>query len=240
MKKLLSFIILFSAAASLSLLSSCRFGCIKGSGNNITENHKVGDFTRLEVSGGFRVNLKQDSSLNLSVTADDNLMKYIHIDNDGDRLHVYIRKPVCGSGEMILNVGIKRLEALKGSGAITFVSDGKLNTGDLRIGLSGASKVDLDLTAANVTTEGSGSSEIDLKGQATSHRLELTGAGKVHAFDFVVGKYDIHTTGASECEINVLNDLDVNTTGSSDVKYKGNPANVNSSKLGAGTLTHVN
>ncbi|MBS1524391.1 MAG: DUF2807 domain-containing protein [Bacteroidetes bacterium] len=240
MKKFLAIIILFSAAASLSLLSSCRFGCIKGSGRKVTENHKVSDFTRLEVSGAFRVNLKQDSSLNLGITADDNIMKYIRIDNDGDRLHVYIRKAVCGSGEMILNIGVKRLEELRGSGAISFVSDGKLNTGDLRIGLSGASKVDLDLTAANVTTEGSGSSEIDLKGQATSHRVELTGAGKVHAFDFVVGKYDIRATGAADCEINVLNELNVNTTGSSDVKYKGNPANVNSSKLGAGTLTHVN
>jgi hypothetical protein len=240
MKKTYLFSIVFIAALAVATLPSCRFKCIKGSGHQVTENHKIGNFTRLKISGGFRVNLKQDSSLTASLTADDNLMKYIHVDEDGDDLHIYTKRNLCGSGEMVLNIGVRNIEELNGAGAVNFVSDGKLNTKDLRINLAGASGVNLDLTAANVTTEGAGSNEINLKGQATSHHVELTGAGKIHAFDFVVGKYDLHTTGSSDCEINVLNDLNVNTTGASEVKYKGNPANVNNSKLGAGTLTHVN
>lgn len=232
--------IAFVAAAAVAVLPSCKYRCIKGSGHQVTENHKTGNFTDLKVSGGFKVNLKQDSSQTVNITADDNLMKYVHIESDGNELRVYCKKNVCGSGEMILNVGVRKLDRLEGSGAVDFVSDGKINTGDLSIHLAGASKVDMDLTAANLVTEGAGSSEINLKGQATSHRLDLTGAGKVHAFDFVVGKYDIHSTGAADCEINVLNDLNVNSTGASDVKYKGNPSNVNSSKLGAGSVTHVN
>jgi len=232
--------LIFVAAVAVAILPSCRYRCIKGSGHQVTENHKVGNFTELEVSGGFKVNLKQDSSQSVDITADDNLTKYIHVESDGDKLHIYCKKNICGSGEMILNVGVRNINKLEGAGAVNFVSSGKINTGDLSIHLAGASKVDMDLTAANLTTEGAGSSEINLRGQATSHRLELTGAGKVHAFDFVVGKYDIHSTGAADCEINVLNDLNVNSTGASDVKYKGNPSNVNSSKLGAGSVTHVN
>jgi hypothetical protein len=37
-----------------------------------------------------------------------------------------------------------------------------------------------------------------------------------------------------------LHDLNVNTTGASDIQYKGNPANVNSHKTGASTLTKIN
>ncbi|MGN6639414.1 MAG: head GIN domain-containing protein [Mucilaginibacter sp.] len=240
MKKTYSIAILFAAIGTAALLSSCKMKCVKGSGHQITENHKVNDFTRLNISGGFHVNIKQDSSLTASINADDNLMKYIHVESDGDELHIYTKKSFCESGEITINVGVRNLQSLKGSGAVTFANEGQLNTKDLHIELNGAGKVDLNLSAANVTTEGRGASEIDLKGQATSNRVELTGSGKMHAFDFVVGKYDIHTTGASDCEINVLNDLNVNTTGASDIKYKGNPSNVNSSKLGAGSLTHVN
>ncbi len=232
--------IIFVAAAAVATLPSCRYRCIKGSGHQVTENHKVGNFTDLEVSGGFKVNLKQDSSQTVGITADDNLMKYVHVESDGEKLHIYCKKNICGSGEMVLNVGVKNIDKLEGAGAVNFTSEGKINTKDLNIHLAGASKVDMDLTAANVVTEGAGSSEINLRGQATSHRIDLTGAGKVHAFDFVVGKYDIHSTGAADCEINVLNELNVNSTGASDVKYKGNPSNVNSSKLGAGSVTHVN
>lgn len=240
MKKLLLTTIILASAVSLSLLSSCRFGCVKGSGNQQTQNNKVAKFDRIIISGPFHVKLKQDSSMSVSITADDNFFKYIRTESDGGELNIRARKDFCGSGEVIVNIGIGQLTKLEGNGAVTFTSDGQLVTKDLKIGLNGAGKIDLDLNAANVTTEGSGATEIDLKGQATSHKIELSGTGKVHAFDFVVGSYDLHTTGASNCEINVLNSLNVNTTGASDVKYKGNPSSVNTSKLGAGTVTKVN
>jgi hypothetical protein len=240
MKKTYLNAILFIAAISLTVLSSCRFGCVKGSGHKITETHKMGDFTQIDISGGFKVNLKQDSSMVVSINADDNLMKYIRTSVDGDRLRIETRRNLCGSGEMVINIGVKNLEKIKTSGAIDLTSDGKLVTKDLSLDLNGGSKVNMELDAANLNTEGSGASEINLKGQATSHKVHLTGSGKIYALDFVVGSYDIETTGASECEINVLHDLNVNTTGASEIKYRGNPTNVNSHKTGASTLTKVN
>jgi hypothetical protein len=240
MKKIRLLPILLIAFVSVALLPSCRFRCIKGSGNHTTQNIKPGKFSTINIEGGFKVNLKQDSSYNVSIQADDNLQQYIHTESDGGELHIYSRKNFCSSGEMVINIGVGSLDEIKGSGAVVFTSDGKLNTKDLRIKLSGAGKVDLDLTAANVTTEGSGSNEITLKGQATSHKVDLMGAGKINALDFVVGAYDIHTTGSSHCEINVLNDLNVHTTGAAEIQYRGNPANVNSSKTGAATITKIN
>ena len=239
MKKLYSIAMLFIAAISLSVLSSCRFGCIKGSGHRITENHKVSDFSKLDISGGFKIHLKQDSSLTVTVNADDNLMKYIHVNSEGDKLRIYSKKNICGSGELELNIGVKNLEVIKASGGINLATDGKLNTKDLHLELSGASQIDMDLNAANLFTEGSGSTDMTLRGQAASHKIEFAGSGKVKAGDFVVGSYDIETTGASECTINVLKDLNVNTTGAADIKYRGNPTNVNTSKTGAASVTKI-
>ena len=50
---------------------------------------------------------------------------------------------------------------------------------------------------------------------------------------------DISTTGASHCDINVLNSLNVSTTGSSEIRYRGNPTNVNTSKTGASSVTKI-
>ncbi|MBS1522570.1 MAG: DUF2807 domain-containing protein [Bacteroidetes bacterium] len=239
MKKLYSIVILCVAVLSLSVLSSCRFGCVKGSGHQITENHKVDDFTKLDISGGFKINLKQDSSLTVSVIADDNLMKYIHVNSEGSKLRIYSKKNICGSGELVLNIGVKNLEVIKTSGGINLVTDGKLTTKDLHLELSGASRLDMDLDAANLFTEGSGSTDMTLRGQATSHKIEFAGSGKVKAGDFVVGSYDIETTGASDCVINVLKELNVNTTGAADIKYRGNPTSVNTSKTGAASVTKI-
>jgi len=226
----------FAVAASIS---SCMFNCVHGSGHQISETRKVSDFTRLDISGGYKINLKQDSSLTLNITADDNLLKYIKTKVDGNTLHIYSRKNMCNSGQMTINIGIRTLEKLKSSGAIEVTGDGKIVTKDLTFDMSGASKVTLDLDAANVTTDGSGATEIFLTGRANAHHVDMSGVGKVHALDFVVGDYYIETSGASECQINATHSLEVHSSGASEIKYRGNPPSVTNDKSGASSLEKV-
>jgi hypothetical protein len=227
------------ALLAVTALSSCMFNCVKGSGNESSEERKVENFSRLKLSGGYKIILKQDSSLGLHITADDNVLKYIKTNVSGDMLIIGTRKNLCTKRAVTITIGIRNLEQIKGSGAIEVQSDGKLNVKDLDIHLSGASKVNLDLNANNVTTSGSGATEIYLKGQAVSHAIELTGSGKVNALDFVVNKYTVETTGASDCKINVLNELNVHTTGAADIQYRGNPSKINNSKSGASSIKKI-
>ncbi|MBB3970587.1 head GIN domain-containing protein [Mucilaginibacter phyllosphaerae] len=241
MKKIDFKILILIAAVSVTLFSSCRrFRCIKGKGEIRTESRKMKSFTKIDVSGGYRVVLKQDSSEAISISIDDNLMKYVETTIEGNTLTVHSRKNICPSGEATLTIGVKNLDGIAAAGAVDFKSDGRLNTKDLDIDLSGSTKIDIELNAAKVHTSASGSSEIYLKGQAASHDIDMSGSGKVEALDFVVGKYKISTSGASECKINVLNELDVHTSGSSDIQYRGNPGKVNNDQSGASSVKKIN
>jgi hypothetical protein len=241
MKK--SYLILLAIVAGIGMLTfaSCKRSCVKGSGNQTTTNRKVADFTKLDISGAYKVILKQDSSLGVSVTADDNLQELIKTEVDGDKLKISTnKKSICASGDFTVIIGVHHLEAIKTSGAISVTSEGKIIAKTFDLDLSGATKINLDLDAATVHTEASGVTEISLKGQASSHDINLSGGGKVHAFDFIVGNYDIETSGASECEINVLHELTVNSSGASSINYKGNPATINNKKSGVSSITEVN
>ncbi|MDB5004651.1 MAG: hypothetical protein JWQ34_2876 [Mucilaginibacter sp.] len=242
MKKSYLTILTVIAGISLLALSSCRMRCERGSGHWITENRKVTDFKKLDISGAFDVVLKQDSSLTVSVAADDNLLKIIKTEIDGDKLRISTDgKNICSSsGDLTVTIGVHNLNDIKALGAINITSTGKIVAKDIHLDLAGATKVNIDLDAANVNTEANGATEIALKGQATSHTIDLNGGGKVHAFDFVVGNYSITTQGASECEINVLHDLTVNSSGASVIKYKGNPTSIKNEKSGASSITKVN
>jgi hypothetical protein len=228
--------ILCAGLLALTTFSSCMMNCIHGSGVEGKENRKVNDFTKINISGGYNITLKQDSSLGLSITADDNVLKYLRTTVEGDELKIYTKKSICAKKPIAITIGVHNLEALKGSGAIEIASDGKLKVKDIDLHLSGASKVNLDMDANNVNTQAAGATELTLKGQATSHNVHLTGSGKLYALDFVVGKYDVQTTGASECKINVLTDLNIHVTGAAEISYKGNPAHVNTSKTGAADI----
>ena len=77
MKKVHYYILLLVAGFSVAALSSCMFNCVRGSGHPASETRKVAEFTKLDISGDFNIILKQDSSLTLDITADDNLLKFI-------------------------------------------------------------------------------------------------------------------------------------------------------------------
>jgi hypothetical protein len=239
MKNILKASFFIAALAFTCVFQSCLNHCIKGSGSETTETRKFGDFKSIEIQGAYHVVLKQDSSMGIKITADDNLLKYIKTGVSGGKLHIYSKKNFCSDRPVTLNIGVGKLEALSADGAVELTGDGKLNAENLKLSLSGANRMTLDLNAANFSAEGSGANELFLTGQAAASRIIFTGSGKLHGFDFVVGDYSVATTGASNCEINVLKTLKVSTMGAADIKYKGSPADIQNDKSGTSKLTKV-
>ncbi|MES2809222.1 MAG: head GIN domain-containing protein [Bacteroidota bacterium] len=228
------------AGVAMLMFTSCKMACEKGSGNVATDNRTVTDFKKLEISGAYKIVLKQDSSLSVAVTADDNLLKFIKTEVNGDRLRVSTdKKNICSSGVMTVTIGVRHLEALKASGAVNVATSGKLVAKNFDFDLSGASNINMDLDAADVHTDGSGVTEMTLRGQASNHFINLSGGGKIHAFDFITGNYDISISGAGQCDINVLRELTVNSSGASSINYKGNPTTINNQKSGVSSIKKV-
>ncbi|WP_170113612.1 head GIN domain-containing protein [Mucilaginibacter yixingensis] len=235
--KTIAFTLLTAGAATLS---SCNTTCVKGSGKESSEDRKVESFTKLRLLGGYKVLLKQDSSFSVHVSADDNLLQYIRTSNSGNELKIKTEKNICSNHDITLTIGVKNLEAIECSGAVELSNQDTLRVQDLEMKLNGASKVDMSINADRLTTRGAGSTNVKLRGQATTHDVKMTGAGSLDAFDFVVSGYDIETTGAVHSKINVLKDLTVHSTGASELQYKGNPSNVSTSKTGAADIKKVN
>lgn len=224
-----------------ALLSSCsNVGCINGSGKQISEVRNVGPFTKIETSGSIKVVLRQDSLSSIRILADDNIQREIDTRVKGNTLVIDMEGNICDGGPVTIYISSKNYEGIEASGAVEIVSDGKLNVNDFDLDLSGSSRVSLDINAANLRTSSTGASEIKLAGQAGSHNLDLSGSSSVEALDFVVGKYHIESSGSSKSRINVLNELDIRSSGSSDIQYRGNPSNVTNDDSGASSVKKIN
>ncbi len=226
---------------SLSVLfSACNeFDCVSGSGNQVSQDRKMEAFTKVETSGSIKVILKQGADYGLRIIADDNIQKEIETYVRGNTLIIDLDGSFCDAGPITIYVNSREYEGIDASGAVEILSDGKLNVKDFELDLSGSSKVDIDINAANMKTSSSGASEIFLKGQAGSHELDLSGSSSVEALDFVVGRYRIESSGSSNSRINVLNELNISSSGSSDVEYRGNPSNVKNDESGASSLRKI-
>jgi hypothetical protein len=226
------------ATAGLIFAGCNQIDCINGSGNQVSESRSVEPFTFVETSGSIKLVLKQGPQ-QLRIVADDNILKEIRTRVSGNTLDIDMKGNFCNTGPITVYLSSHGYEGVEASGAVEVVSDGLLQVKNFELDLSGSSKVKLDMNAANVITKSSGASEISLKGQASTHEVDLSGSSTINALDFVVGKYRIESSGASESRINVLNELHVKSSGSSDVEYRGNPAKVSNNESGASSLRKI-
>lgn len=235
MKKL-AYLFLFTIIIATG---SCNSACIKGSGNSKIEDRSISDFSKIEFGGSIKLTIYQDGNTSMNITADDNILKEIKTNVDGNMLKIEMKGNYCNLQPIEIVIHTKKLEGIDGSGSAEIISATPINSDNFDLKLSGNSKVNLNLVTGRLKTETSGSAEINLKGQAREHILDMRGSTQLSAFDLIVSDYNIESSGSSDCKINVLNTLNVKSSGASKIQYKGNPKTVNNDKSGSSDLVHV-
>jgi len=242
MKKTIIIIVLVAAVAVLStlLILSLRGwpGGLIGSGNLETEEYAFTDFTEVEISSAFEFEIKQSSSYSINITADDNVIDYVQVSQDGQTLKIGLGT-VTWFGPVTLraSVTMPQLSGLTVSGASRGDIYDFSSTEDLDITVSGASKVTGDITAGNVEFDISGASTIQLEGSANDMVASVSGAGRFNLDDFTVNNADVNFSGASSGTVNLNGRLDANLSGASRLWYIGEPTMGDINTSGASTIS---
>ena len=190
-----------------------------GSGNITTQKREIGDFEKIEISGGFDVEIVLQSEKNLEITGDDNLLSLVRAEvNDGvleiERKERYSSKK--GIKIKIANPSLKELDI---SGA-SVARIANINEKDFKLDLSGASKVFPDGSVENFVIDSSGASIVD-------------------AFQLKAFNTNIDASGASKLSVNSSEKLAVDVSGATRVYYKGNPGEILKKTSGASSLKAI-
>ena len=165
MKKIFAFLFLGILADSCNTVFRNK---IKGNGNIKTETRTAGVFNSVDVHGNIDLYVKQDSSSTVKVEADEHLMNYIMVRTEGDVLVIEPKDGYNLSGSKHIKVYasspvFKRLGA---SGACNIIGENKITSAErISIDLSGASGLELELRAPQVTAELSGAGAVESRGE---------------------------------------------------------------------------
>jgi hypothetical protein len=213
-------------------------GVLIGSGNFETKQYAFANFTRVEISSAFKFEIKQSSSYSINVTADDNVIDYVQVSQDGQTLRIrLVTVPSLRLVTLRASVTLPQLHGLTVSGASRGTVSGFSSTEDLDITASGASRVTGDITAGDIEFDISGASTIQLEGAANDMVATISGASLFNLGDFVVNNADVNVSGASTGTINLTGRLDANISGASTLWYIGEPTMGDINTSGASTLS---
>jgi hypothetical protein len=227
MKKILSLTVILAV-----LISSCHYiggERVRGNGVLKTEQRQASSFTALQVSGSSEVRLRQDSVLSVKVEGDENLLPYIEVYNEGNRLVIrtkrgYNLKPRKG---LVVYVSSPAYNNIIVSGAGEVKTENSItNAEKLNITVSGAGEIKMDVNAP-------------VKGKARDFDLEVSGAGNINCYDLLTENTNLQISGAGDAKVYASVKLTGSVSGAGDVTYKGNPAQHDIRTSGAGSVTKV-
>jgi hypothetical protein len=216
-----------------------------GSGDLITTTYDLEDFDAVDISNAFEATVVQDDAFSVVTRVDDNIMEYLEVFVRGNTLVIQLTPManlnIVGS-TMEAEITMPALSEISLSGASRaaisgFSSEdhfdvelsgassleGDIEAGRVTLGTSGASGVMLALIGADVRIDASGSSEVVLSGSGEDAVIGASGASEIDLADFPIGDADIEASGASTVVVNPEGRLDVNASGGSMVRYRGNP-----------------
>src|SRR5207245_10251580 len=83
-------------AGLVLVAAGCRWGGIMGNGHIVTDTRSVSDFSEIEANGGFEIEWRSGPP-SLSITTDENLLRYLENENEDHRLRLHSRRTLCAT-----------------------------------------------------------------------------------------------------------------------------------------------
>lgn len=229
----------------LGIILMMQTGCtyafkgVRGNGNIVKQERNISSFSGLEVGGAFRVFLTQGDEEKLVVEADENLLDIIETKVRGGTLIISTNENIKQFKTMNIYLTFKDIDDMEISGACHLSGENKFRFNDLDLDCSGASEVDIKLSANSLNMDISGASSVDLFGSAERISLDISGASSLDAYELEMVDCDIEVSGAANARISVNNELSAEVSGASKLRYKGNPKIISHEVSGAGSLKKV-
>lgn len=119
-------------------------------------------------------------------------------------------------------VSFKKLDDLKASGGSDVNVSGSIAVPKLSVNISGGSDFEGKVTIDELKIDASGGSDVDISGTAKNFTLEASGGSDFKGYELITDNSTIEASGGSDVHITVNKELNANSSGGSDVYYKGN------------------
>ncbi|MBX2969611.1 MAG: DUF2807 domain-containing protein [Cyclobacteriaceae bacterium] len=137
---------------------------------------------------------------------------------------------------MKLYISVKNVTDLQVNGAGKIISENSLAAPTLNISIGGSGSMDLDIKGDQVKAEVSGSGKMGIKGYASNLDGVVSGSGAINAFNCPLEKATVKVSGTGLAELNVTDTIVATVVGSGSVKHKGNTKNATKKIYGSGSV----
>ncbi|HJX72260.1 MAG TPA: head GIN domain-containing protein [Bacteroidales bacterium] len=196
---------------------------VSGNGHVVEETRSAGDFHSLKVSSGIDVFINQGENEFLRLEADENLLEHIKTEITDGELKIYTDVNIRMAKSKKVYLGYKQLKSIHISSAGDVNGENAMHSNDLKLRLSSAGDLKLEVIADEIDLDISSSGNVTLAGKTGYLKAGLSSAGNLNAFDLQAARADVSVSSAGDARIYVTDEARFKCSSAGDIVYRGNP-----------------
>lgn len=199
-------------------------GSVVGSGRLTSQLISLSGVNSVTVGASFAVRLNIGGPEQAKITMDDNLIDRVQATVTGDQLSLGLTPGVgVRNATMTAEITVGRLDRLATSGASRVLLVSAPAGPALNLTATGNSAVTGPIRVDRLLATASGAATLALSGLAGQVDLSGTGASRLLLADLAVRDLDVDLSGTSHATVTVSDTLAAETSGASELRYRGTP-----------------
>jgi len=204
--------------AVVTVVAGCSHPGINGNGVIKTEDRSISDFSKVVVSGAYKIKWSSGKP-GLNISSDENLLPLIKTVVSGNTLRIDSEENLAPTKTTTIILCSPSLAAMQLSGGRSFKAS--------------------QISGHDLTIESSGAWDISIDGSITKLEANLAGASELNAKALQTQTARLSLLGASDARVTVSDTLKVSVVGACSVTYSGNPKSVETNVIGRGRIQHL-
>ncbi|SHI67187.1 head GIN domain-containing protein [Flavobacterium terrae] len=224
------------------LFSSCNmsFGgnAITGSGNVVSKERKVDDFTKIELKRGLDCEVKQADAFKVVVEADDNLQEGIITKVENGTLVIDSEynnyKNVKSKTVYIYMPIVDEIETTSGSSLKT---SGVIKGNNIHLKSSSGSSLKAEIESENLSLESTSGSTLTVSGKAIELSTLSSSGSTIDATNLLANNVHSQSTSGSNTEVSPILNLKAQASSGSSIEYAKVPKTISKQESSGGSVS---
>lgn len=240
--KMMKQLFLILSLLSVLLIWSCKSGsnyAVRGSGKIVSYEVPVKNFSEINVTGPCDMIYEQkvNKTPYLRIEIDENLKDLVSINSRNGKLHVAMKGNNAAASRYKVYTNSTGLNSLKISGSGNVNLKNTINSGNLKVSLSGSGSMKADkLKCGNLNLSISGSGNVSAGGEVFNSKIKLSGSGNADTFKLNAQNVTCDVSGSGSAKVYASESLSSRVSGSGGIQYKGSPKRKESKVSGSGSI----
>jgi hypothetical protein len=189
---------------------------IEGSGDMETRELDFKDFDKIDIGGGFDLEITMGDEQKVTMTLDDNLWDNLEAEVHGSTLEIGWDKNCQPDGDCTVVIVVRELKGMD---------------------IHGAADVEIEgYRGDSFSFDVSGAAELEMDGEVDKLDINISGAGDIDTRDLKARHVEISVSGAGDAKVYASESFEGRVSGVGNIHYWGDPEHQKTKVSGLGNI----